>query len=51
MIQSKSTFEFRGRHEVLDVEGARIGALEKNFTRSLLRSHWHVRDGSAVELA
>jgi uncharacterized protein YxjI len=50
MIKSKSVFEFRGRHEVLDDVGQPIGLLEKDFTRSLLRSHWHVRDTSGNEL-
>jgi uncharacterized protein YxjI len=50
MIKSKSVFEFRGRHEVLDADGVVIGLLEKDFTRSLLRSHWHVRDASGTEL-
>jgi uncharacterized protein YxjI len=50
MIKSKSVFEFRGRHEVLDADGTVIGMLEKNFTKSLLRSHWHVRDAAGVEL-
>jgi uncharacterized protein YxjI len=50
MIKSKSLFEFRGRHEVLDSEGNAIGLLEKDFTRSLLRSHWRVRDLSGTEL-
>ena len=50
MIKSKSLFEFRGRHEVLDSEGNAIGLLEKDFTRSLLRSHWRVRDVSGTEL-
>jgi uncharacterized protein YxjI len=50
MIKSKSVFEFRGRHEVLDANGAVIGMLEKNFGKSLLRSHWHVRDASGQEL-
>src|SRR5215211_7315450 len=27
-----------------------LGLLEKNFTRSLLRSHWHVRDPEGNEL-
>src|SRR6476620_11192130 len=48
MIKSKSVFEFRGRHEVLDPEGQVIGLLEKNFTKSLLRSHWHVRDAAGT---
>src|SRR4051795_3663389 len=34
MIKSKSVFEFRGRHEVLDAGGAVIGLLEKDFSRS-----------------
>jgi uncharacterized protein YxjI len=50
MIKSKSVFEFRGRHEVLDANGAVLGTLEKDFRRSLLRSHWHVRDPSGTEL-
>lgn len=50
MIRSKSVFEFRGRHDVLDAEGAVIGMLEKDFGRSLLRSHWHVRDASGTEV-
>jgi uncharacterized protein YxjI len=50
MIKSKSVFEFRGRHDILDADGNVIGQLEKDFTKSLLRSHWHVRDaqGNAV---
>jgi uncharacterized protein YxjI len=50
MIKSKSVFEFRGRHEVLDANGAVIGMLEKDFGKSLLRSHWHVRDAAGQEL-
>ena len=50
MIKSKTVFEFRGRHEVLDDRGQVIGTLEKDFRRSLLRSHWHVRDTSGEEL-
>ena len=50
MIKSKSVFEFRGRHEVLDADGAVIGMLEKDFRKSLLRSHWHVRDAAGEEL-
>jgi uncharacterized protein YxjI len=50
MIKSKTVFEFRGRHEVLDADGAVIGLLEKDFGRSLLRSHWHVRDAAGTEV-
>jgi uncharacterized protein YxjI len=50
MIKSKSVWEFRGRHQVLDADGNELGLLEKNFTRSLLRSHWNVRDPEGNEL-
>ena len=50
MIKSKSVFEFRGRHEVLDADGQVIGLLEKDFAKSLLRSHWRVRDAGGAEL-
>jgi uncharacterized protein YxjI len=50
MIKSKSVFEFRGRHEVLDENGVVLGTLEKNFTKSLIRSHWHVRNPAGEEL-
>src|SRR4051812_31417860 len=50
MIKSKSVWEFRGRHQVLDAEGSELGLLEKDFTRSLLRSHWRVRDPAGNEL-
>ena len=50
MIKSKTMFEFRGRHEVLDADGAVVGLLEKDFARSLIRSHWRVRDPSGSEL-
>jgi uncharacterized protein YxjI len=50
MIKSKSVFEVRGRHEVLDGQDNVIGLLEKDFKRSLLRSHWHVRDAQGTEL-
>jgi uncharacterized protein YxjI len=50
MIKAKTVFEFRGRHEVLDADGVPIGLLEKSFKRSLIRSHWHVKDASGTEL-
>jgi uncharacterized protein YxjI len=50
MIKSKSVFEFRGRHDVLDAGGQSIGLLEKDFGRSLLRSHWRVRDATGSEV-
>jgi uncharacterized protein YxjI len=50
MIKSKSVFEVRGRHEVLDADGQVIGLLEKDVAKSLVRSHWHVRDAAGTEL-
>jgi len=50
MIKSRSVFEFRGRHDVLDADDNPIGLLEKNFGKSLLRSHWHVRDAEGNEI-
>jgi uncharacterized protein YxjI len=50
MIKSKSVFEFRGRHDVLDATDQPIGMLEKVFGASLLRSHWRVRDTAGTEL-
>jgi uncharacterized protein YxjI len=50
MIKSKSVFEFRGRHEVRDANDTPIGLLEKVFAKSLLRSHWVVRDTAGNEL-
>lgn len=44
MIQAKTVFEFRGRFDVLDGQGTKIGSLAKDFKKSLLRSHWVVRD-------
>lgn len=50
MIKSKSVFEFRGRHDVLDEHDQVIGTLEKDFGKSLLRSHWTVRDAAGTEV-
>jgi uncharacterized protein YxjI len=44
MIKARTVFEFRGRHDVLDEHDQPIGLLEKAFGKSLLRSHWYVRD-------
>lgn len=50
MIKSKTVFEFAGRHDVLDEQGAVVGTLEKSFGKSLLRSHWVVRDAAGTEV-
>ena len=50
MIKAKTAFEFRGRHDVIAADGSQIGLLEKDFARSLIRSHWRVRDPAGTEL-
>jgi uncharacterized protein YxjI len=50
MIKSRTVFEFRGRHDVLDASGQEVGLLEKAFGKSLLRSHWYVRGPDGAEL-
>jgi uncharacterized protein YxjI len=50
MIKARSTLELNGRYDVLDAEGAVLGTLEKDFVRSLTRSHWRVRDADGAEL-
>ena len=50
MIKSRSVFEFRGRHDVLDPSGQELGLLEKAFGKSLFRSHWYVRGPDGGEL-
>jgi uncharacterized protein YxjI len=49
-IQSRTVFEFAGKHDVLDDHDVVIGSLGKNFGKSLLRSHWHVYDAAGNEL-
>ena len=50
MIKAKTVFEFRGRHDVLDADDQPLGLLEKAFAKSLIRSHWIVRDSAGTEL-
>ena len=50
MIKSRSVFEFRGRHDVLDADDQSIGSLEKDFGKSLYRSRWVVRDATGAEV-
>jgi uncharacterized protein YxjI len=50
MIKSKTVYEFRGRHEVLDDAGGVIGTLSKSFGKSLFRSHWVVTDAAGEQL-
>jgi uncharacterized protein YxjI len=50
MIKAKTAFEFRGRYAVTDAAETVIGSIEKSFAKSLLRSHWIVRDASGEEL-
>jgi hypothetical protein len=49
-IKARPVFEFRGQYDVLDAEDYPIGVLEKTFARSLLRSHWRVRDAAGNDV-
>ena len=49
-IASRTVFEFRGRHDIRDDAGQVIGTLQKDFARSLLRSHWRLLDAQGTEL-
>lgn len=50
MIKAQSMFEFRGRYLVTDDSGQALGSFEKSFAKSLLRSHWVIRDAQGAEL-
>jgi uncharacterized protein YxjI len=50
MIKARSALELNGRYDVLDADGVLLGTLEKDFVRSLTRSHWRVRDAAGTEL-
>lgn len=50
MIKAKSVFEVRGRYAVTDANETVLGSLEKSFAKSLIRSHWVVRDADGAEL-
>jgi uncharacterized protein YxjI len=50
MLKSRTVFEVSSRYDVLDPDDRPIGLLEKDFRRSLLRSHWHVRDAEGNPL-
>lgn len=49
-IASRAVFEFAARHDVLDADDQPLGLLQKDFRRSLLRSHWHVYDAAGEKL-
>ena len=44
MIKARAVFEFAGRNDVTDAAGNQLGVLGKDFMKSLLRSHWVVKD-------
>ena len=50
-IRARSVLEFRGRYDVSDASGSRIGVLEKVFGKSLVRSTWRVLDAEEQEVA
>jgi uncharacterized protein YxjI len=50
-IKARAVLEFGGRYDVTTPEGEAIGALEKVFGKSLLRSTWRVLGADGGELA
>jgi len=50
-IKARTVLETRGRYDVTTPAGEPIGALEKVFGRSLLRSTWRVLDPAGAEVA
>jgi hypothetical protein len=49
-IRTRSITEFRGRYDVVDPAGERIGVLRKVFGASLLRSTWRILDADEREM-
>jgi uncharacterized protein YxjI len=50
-IKARQMLDVRGRFDVTDAHGERIGTLEKAFRRSLVRSTWRVLGPDEGELA
>ena len=50
-LKARSITEFRGRYDVVDPAGTRVGVLQKVFAASLLRSTWRIFDADDRELA
>ena len=49
-LKARSITEFRGRYDVVDPAGERIGVLQKVFGASLLRSTWRLLDPDEREI-
>ena len=49
-LKARSITEFRGRYDVVDPDGGRIGLLQKVFGASLLRSTWRIYDAGDTEI-
>lgn len=50
-IKARGVFEFRGRSDVRLPDGTVIGQLQKDFSKSLLRSTWHILDAEGEAVA
>jgi hypothetical protein len=50
-IKARQVFEVRGRYDVTTPDGDRLGALEKVFGASLLRSTWRIYDAEGQQIA
>jgi hypothetical protein len=49
-IKARSVVDIAGRYDVTEPDGGRLGALERLFRKSLLRSTWRVLDATDAEL-
>jgi uncharacterized protein YxjI len=49
-IAARQIVDVRGRYDVLDPTGTRIGVLERRFKQSLVRSTWGILDASEHEI-
>lgn len=50
-IKARRAIDIGGRYNVTDAEGQRVGVLERQFAKSLLRSTWRILDADEAELA
>ena len=50
-IKARQRFDPRATYDITDEAGSKIGAIQKVFGRSLLRSTYRINDASGVELA
>jgi hypothetical protein len=50
-IKARKMMDLGGRYDVTDVDGVRIGILERRFKKSLIRATWAILDTGENEIA